>query len=114
MPFIATTLGAHWPTEQRPTSILETLIRAVIPAANPDFESLYHLVSLWWIEIDCQGIPQREIGFNDKGVPVVVGPLDENMGFWTDSSMSFAAKEHDAVDPADFETQWQRFLSTRS
>ena len=109
MPFIATTLGTQLLAKQQPAPLLERLLLAVIPAANPDLESRYHLVSLWWIEINGNGIPQREIGFDGKGVPVVVGPFEENTGFWTDSSMSFVGDEHDPVPGADFEGQWDHF-----
>ena len=64
MPFIVTTLGTQLLAKQQPAPLLERLLLAVIPAANPDLESRYHLVSLWWIEINGYGIPQREIGFD--------------------------------------------------
>lgn len=112
MPFIATTLGIRSAPRENP-SILQrgvvALLRAVIPAANPDFETRFPSVTLWWLEIDSQGNPQREIGFNSQDEPIVIAPFGNNFGYWTDSSMSFAVSEHEAVPSQAFETQWSQF-----
>jgi len=84
------------------------ILRKLLPAANPDLEGLYKLVRLWWVEIDEQGRPQREIGFDDMGKAVVAGPVGRNMGFWTDSSMTFNEAEYQAVAPELFEEAWSR------
>jgi hypothetical protein len=114
MPFISTTLGIRSAPRKTPSFFrrrVEAVVRAVIPAANPDFDKLFPSVTLWWIEIDTQGIPQREIGFNSSGEPIVIAPFGENFGYWTDSPMSFAVSEHEAVSSQAFQTMWSQFES---
>jgi hypothetical protein len=88
------------------------LLRKVLPAANPDFEPLYGGVRLWWVEVDDNGAPQREIGFGSGSEVLVVGPLEENMGFWTDSPMVFSSSDLEQIDAQAFEAYWSRFVAT--
>ena len=104
MRVIATNLGTAIGPEQQRRSFLEKIIRAVLPAANPDTEPLFAKVRLWWIEIDDAGTPQRELGFGATKEVLVASPLGENMGYWTDSPMEFTAEgEYEPVDPHAFE-----------
>jgi len=61
------------------------LLKRVLPAANPDVEKLYEDVYLWWLEVNDDGEPNREIGFNEMKEPIVLGPIGENYGFLTDT-----------------------------
>jgi hypothetical protein len=87
------------------------VLQRVLPAANPDIEPLLFQVELWWIEVDGGGVPQREIGFDIHGEPIVAAPFGRNHGFWTDSPVTIDVAEHDAVDAAAFATASQRFFS---
>lgn len=88
---------------------MEKALRAVLPASNLDFESLYPTVSRWWVEVSDAGYPQREIGFAESGEPIVAGPLGRNCGYWTDSSEVFEVDQHEPVPAAEFEEAWVRF-----
>lgn len=109
---IETTLGTGART--KPGLVLrafERLLRAIIPAANPDFERSYGSVCKWWIEIDSAGAPQRELGFDAQGEVIAAAPIGRNFGFFTDSNAVFAAAEHPLVEPALFESAWSAFQS---
>jgi hypothetical protein len=108
MNVIATTLATEPRSNEPREGVLVKVLRKITPPANPDLEALYPAVRLWWIELDDYGTPQREIGFDSSGSPVVAGPIGTNMGFWTDSHMTFAPKDHESVSPERFEGVWSR------
>ena len=106
MHVIATTLAAESRSAGSRHPLLEKVVRAIIPAANPDLEPLYGDVRLWWIEIDQDGTPQRELGFDASGAAIVAGPIGKNMGFWTDSPMRFLSSENELVSSQAFVQAW--------
>jgi hypothetical protein len=78
------------PWDDEPDSWWVRLFRRVLPAANPDFEeTLYPNTRIWWIELDCNRIPQREIGFNEEGDAIILGPVGRNYGYVVDSPLSW-------------------------
>ena len=99
-------------SEKREEGWAARLLRKVVPAANPDFEPLYGGVRLWWVEVDDDCAPQREIGFDSGSKVLVVGPLEGNMGFWTDSTMVFFDPDIEQIDAEAFEAHWSRFVAT--
>lgn len=55
-------------------------------------------------------MPQRELGFDAVGETIVAGPIEGNMGFWTDSPMVFEVAEHKMIVPSDeFESAWSAY-----
>ena len=114
MKVIETTLATDLRTSPSKHPVLERLVRAAIPAASPDFERLYRSVRRWWIEVDDEGVPQRELGLNSTGEVVVAGPIGRNIGFWTDSAMNFKIGEYDLISTEAFEAEWSRFERTWS
>ncbi|HEX4909945.1 MAG TPA: hypothetical protein VFV64_04210 [Permianibacter sp.] len=84
------------------------MFEAIIPAANPDFEYLYEDVSVWWLELDENGIPVREIGFNLSGQPIVAAPLGENFGVFTDSAVP--CNGFNLLNESQFNEQWRYFV----
>ena len=88
------------------TQLLKTLL-FFIPRANKDNEKYYHLVNSWWLEIDDQGYPIREIGLDSEGIPLFSAPNDRNFGFWTDSEKVFKQIEIDTIDKEKFEEAWK-------
>ena len=84
------------------------LLRKFIPAANPDIEQLYVITRKWWLEIDDNGQPQREIGFDSNNTPIVLGPVGNNYGFLVDSSTDWTGSERDSAEAEkEFEKTWQ-------
>jgi hypothetical protein len=89
-----------------------TLLKLLLPRANPDFDRKYDQVVEWWIEVDELGEPRREIGFDRNGEPVVIGPIGRNSGVVTDSGAVFTEDEFGkSVDRWEFERLWTRLAS---
>lgn len=112
MAVIETTLATEPQEPDDPglfAAAIEKVLRATLPAANPDFEELYGAVRKWWVEVDEEGVPQRELGFDQSGRAIVAGPFGENFGFWTDSNMKFTIDEHPPVAAERFEAAWRAF-----
>jgi hypothetical protein len=114
MTIIATTLATNKNLGRAPLPWWARVLRRIIPAANPDFEPRYGDVTLWWVEIDESGLPQREIGFDAAGLPIVVGPFERNYGFWTDSAMTFNVGEYKHLSQTEFDEHWESFARTWS
>ncbi|WP_457424012.1 hypothetical protein [Roseateles sp. P5_E7] len=110
MHYVATSLGTDWPRKEQAVPIWFRALKRVVPVANPDIESLFPQVRCWWLEVDDAGVPQREVGLDATGTVVVAAPVDENMGFWTDSSMTFPPSEQNTVSLDDFESAWRAFV----
>lgn len=114
MRIVETTLGTGPRSKLGPGWVLvERILRAMIPAANPDFEKHYEAVAKWWVEVDPAGIPQRELGFNQYGKAIVAAPLGNNFGFFTDTGQPvFEADDFAIVDEQVFEAAWNDFEET--
>ena len=111
MKVIETTLGTERSSEAPSLAfaIIERAVRKLIPLANPDFESSYERVRRWWVEVDERGTPQRELGFDRDGTVALAGPLGDNFGSWTDSTMTFNPAEHNVVPEEVFESARSQF-----
>jgi hypothetical protein len=115
MKVVETTLGTErsYASNSLFLTIIENVLRKLIPLANPDFDSSYALVRKWWIEIDDTGTPQRELGFDGGGKVIVAGPLGgpsgENFGYFTDSTMTFNSADYVVVSEKAFGTAWSQF-----
>lgn len=105
--YVATTKG----TDLRTPDWRNRLARAMlffIPRASPDHEPIYPRVRKWLVEIDDSGQPNREIGLDHDGLPVLAAPNERNAGFWTDSPYRFTAEEGEVIEAAYFEALWKR------
>ena len=90
---------------------IKEILTTVIPKANPDYENEIDKVKTWLIELDTEtGIPQREIGLNNSGKPILRMPFQDNYGYWTDNNLLLADfKKHFQVreiDKSMFEVKW--------
>jgi hypothetical protein len=84
------------------------LLKLIIPAANPDLEKYYFQTRAWWLEVEDNGKPKREIGFDENRIPIVIGPLGRNFGFLTDSSDDWRDPKEDSAEVArDFQKIWE-------
>jgi hypothetical protein len=96
----------------RPSRIqswLESLLVRILPSGNPDFQSQLDSVHHWWLEVDDNWGVQREIGFDDRGEPMVAAPLGENLGVFTDDDGGVELPVDGSVDPQAFERAWREF-----
>lgn len=85
------------------------LLQKIIPAANPDLEHLYEETITWWLEVDENGEPQREIGFNKENEPIVLGPIGENYGLLVDTGKAWDNWEYEKPElKNEFEFIWNK------
>ena len=90
----------------RPTWWMRVLMW-LIPAANPDLEPYLYRTQIWWLEIDDDGLPQREIGFDVNGQAIVLGPVEGNHGYLIDASDDWSDSNKDSPEAArHFDTVW--------
>ena len=65
------------------------------------------------LEVNDAGGAVREIGFDTKGNPIVLGPIGRNFGFITDSSDDWSASEGESEETArHFERRWSTALAS--
>ncbi len=82
------------------------VVRAIVPQANPDYDHKIGTVNHWWLEVDDDGTPQREIGFDSNGKAIMAMPEGCNYGYITDSNVTFEDWDNDETVEASFEAQW--------
>ena len=114
--FYGTTTNATNLTGEIPSDWRVRLVTALlffVPRANPDAEKLYPLVKEWALELSDDGWPQREVGLNDAGVPLLVLPNDRNTGFWTDMArQQFRQEELRPISAEEFERLWSNGMQS--
>jgi hypothetical protein len=92
----------RWPRVKR-------LLWLIYGHPNPDLEPILYRVGTWWLELDEHGTVCREIGFDANGQAIVLGPVGDNYGSWTDSPTKWEREVDLESDPAvadRFETTW--------
>ncbi len=77
------------------------------PKLNPDFHMKYNDVEYWWLELNQDGIPVRELGFNHDGKAIVAGPFGENAGLFTHSQPK--VKGFYPIEMYQFVDQWELY-----
>ncbi len=83
------------------------IIGKLLPPANPDLEPYFSRTQIWWLEIDDDGTPRREIGFDIDGQAIVLGPVGGNHGFLIDASDDWRDSDEDSPEAArDFDAVW--------
>ena len=88
-------------------SILLGMLGRVFPAASEDLSHLWGEVAYWWLEVDDSGLPQREIGFDAAGSPIVLAPVGDKVGFLIDASDDWSDWEEESQeDGSSFEAVW--------
>jgi hypothetical protein len=108
---IKTTLAAPPTKNSSAPNWLVRIVQAVVPAANPHFASLYPQVRSWLVEVNDDGTPEREVGLDAQGLPLVAGPVGPNMGYWTDGSYKFNVGQHEAVGTQEFVNAWKEAVA---
>lgn len=105
-----------------PESISKRLVKEILdhpaPISNPDFVNVISNVTVWLIEFeDDSYYPNREIGLNESGTPVVILPWKNNYGYWTDSNIvmkDFSSNFAIEVIPRkQFAENWKLFEDKR-
>jgi len=74
---------------------------------NPDFYKKYKNVVYWWLELDQENLPVREIGFDKDGIAIVVGPFGNNRGLFTYKQQKVLGFY--PIEMFQFIDQWESF-----
>ena len=108
--YLSTSLDAGgWRREAGPGGVLRSVLEAVLPLGNPDFEARYDSVVRWLLEVDEQtGRVLREVGLDELAVPIAIAPLRENIGFWTRSKEPLQWQGMLRIRESVFEAEWER------
>ncbi len=112
--YLSTSLDAgRWRRESGTPQVLRSVLEAVMPLRNPDFEARYDDVCTWLLELENEtGVVLREVGLDAQSQPIVVAPFGRNEGYWTNSTEPLAWHAMVRVDRTVFEAAWQRFQSS--
>ena len=78
-------------------------------SSNLGYEKAFPDLHEWLIEFDDDGMPDREIGLDESGAPILAGPNERNYGFWLDTNMTIDDFEKDVIDKEYFESKWYEF-----
>ena len=89
------------------------LMRRLLPKCNTNMEDKIKYVLEWWLEIDDKnGKIIREIGFNKNKEVIIIGPWDNNYGFWTDSNVLIEKyAEYKAICENEFKEKWDNYIN---
>ena len=87
--------------------ILHGIAELFAPRVNPDFYASYRHVVYWWLELNQDSIPIRELGFDDDGRCIVAGPFGVNKGVFTHGRPR--VKGFYPVEMYQFVQQWESF-----
>ncbi|MEI7912772.1 MAG: hypothetical protein WCK77_24355 [Verrucomicrobiota bacterium] len=79
-----------------------SLLTKILPPANPNLEQQFQAVHSWWLELDDDGEPTREIGFDANNNPIVIAPIGDNYGMLADTGAVWQNYQSDGA-PADFD-----------
>lgn len=105
MRYLEINTGPCWSDEPLPWWC--RILQKILPAANPDIEKLYFQTHIWWLELDDENKPQREIGFDENKKPIVIGPIGNNFGYLVDCSDDWSDSKEDSEDASElFEKTW--------
>ncbi len=96
-------------------NFLIKVLFSIFPMANPDFEKLIQNVKEWLVEIEvATDTVNREIGMSETGQILMVMPLNDNCGYWSDNEIgidycknNFGAVE---IERKEFEDGWTKFI----
>ena len=99
-------------TDWKNPSVLTRLMQRM--SANPDYEKAFPEVAEWLIEFGENQLPDREIGLNSTGIPVLAGPNERNYGFWLDTNMKLSNFENEVIEKAYFEKKWNEFYGNNT
>ena len=83
-------------------------------SVNPDYEKAFPEVAEWLIEFGEDQLPDREIGLNSAGVPVLAGPNERNYGYWLDTNMKLSDFENEVIEKSYFEKKWHEFYGNNT
>jgi len=104
-------------SKEKPVSGLEDFIikvlEALVPVGNPDFENQLSHVEFWSVEFDKEKEnTTREIGYDRDNNIVVILPLNNNLGYWSNNNLSldeYIKLDAKEITAEQFEADWSCF-----
>ena len=113
--YVSTSLDAgRWRRESDQRQVLRSVLEAVLPLRNPDFEERFDDVCRWLLEVDgATGLVSREVGLDADDRPIVAAPMGENVGFWAGTSDPLDWRGMVRVEAVVFDAAWGRFAKER-
>jgi len=106
--YLSTVCATDW----SPPDWKEKLFYAVlwfIPRANPDYD--FTAMRRWYVEVDENDQPIREIALNEHGDPLFGAPWRSNFGFWIDSGGPLPSERTQEIDGASFMAAWATLVA---
>jgi len=103
--YLKTKIATDWGTP-KPDGVLVKLMRRFVPEANPSYRDKMQLIDMWYIEFDEQGLPNREVGVDSNGIPVVAGPSSTDFGYWLDANVTDVDLDGVEIEEQEFEALW--------
>ncbi|NPD84106.1 hypothetical protein HNS38_05010 [Lentimicrobium sp. L6] len=65
----------------------------------------------WWLELDENNSPTRELGFNDEHQVQIAAPKEEDFGMWCNPEIQFESTvDFETISIEDFENKWDEFM----
>jgi hypothetical protein len=113
MPFLRTYEATDWPEKRSLRLRIVSLLLFFLPQSNRGYKGRWHLIRQWLVEFDESGVPWREIGLGADDLPVVSGPDDESLGFWTESNVRWGDIVGEEIEREEFERHWLRAAPLR-
>lgn len=66
----------------------------------------------WWLELDENNSPTREMGFSKDHHVQIIAPKEEDFGMWCNPKIQFeSTKEFETISIEDFENKWDEFVN---
>jgi len=68
----------------------------------------------WWLELDKNNSPTREIGFSKDDQAQIAAPTEEDPGMWCSQEIEFESTEDfEKIGAQDFEAKWDDFVNRK-
>ena len=107
MIYLRSTKATDWGNLSLLGKLVSPITRRI--SSNPDYEKAFPNLVEWLIEFGEDQMPDREIGLNSQGKPVLAGPNERNYGFWLDTKMKLNDFENEVIEKEYFESKWNEF-----
>ncbi len=65
----------------------------------------------WWLELDENNSPTRELGFSKDHQVQIAAPKEEDFGMWCNPEIQFeSTKDFETVLIEEFDNKWDEFV----
>ena len=65
----------------------------------------------WWLELDENNAPIRELGFNKEDQVQIAAPSEEDEGMWCSQEIEFESiADFEKIEAQEFDKKWAEFV----